>query len=231
MSEIIAVVPARSGSTGLANKNIKLLAGKPLLQYSIEFAKELGISDVICSTDSERYAEIAVSGGARVDGLRKESASLSSSMEEEVIDDINEKFESLGIAKPKLVLWLRPTFVFRSLSMTRAAINDVLLNNYSSSRVVTEVDPRLYYGKEERLLPLAQNSIASMVRRQGLQPLFHVYNSDVFLWPDKTCPIDFLGGEISFHVAEKVCGMDIDTAEDFEMVEALVSGGISPIRT
>ena len=56
----IAIIPARSGSKGLKDKNIRLLNGKPLLAYSVEAALESGVFDeVMVSTDSEKYAEIA----------------------------------------------------------------------------------------------------------------------------------------------------------------------------
>ena len=56
----IAIIPARSGSKGLKDKNIIDLCGKPLIAYSIEAALETGLFDhVIVSTDSEHYAEIA----------------------------------------------------------------------------------------------------------------------------------------------------------------------------
>ena len=56
----IAIIPARAGSKGLPDKNIKLLNGKPLLQYSVEAALGSGCFDkVMVSTDSGKYAEIA----------------------------------------------------------------------------------------------------------------------------------------------------------------------------
>ena len=56
----IAIIPARSGSKGLPDKNIKPLNGKPLLAYSIEAALASGMFDTVhVSTDSERYAGIA----------------------------------------------------------------------------------------------------------------------------------------------------------------------------
>ena len=56
----IAIIPARSGSKGLKDKNIINLCGKPLIAYSIEAATKSGLfSRVIVSTDSERYGEIA----------------------------------------------------------------------------------------------------------------------------------------------------------------------------
>ena len=61
----IAIIPARSGSKGLPDKNIRPLNGKPLLAYSIEAALASGLFDTVhVSTDSERYADIARQYGA-----------------------------------------------------------------------------------------------------------------------------------------------------------------------
>ena len=63
----MAVIPARSGSKGLKDKNIMDLCGKPLMAYSIEAAVEAGIFDkIIVSTDSEQYGKIAIRYGAEV---------------------------------------------------------------------------------------------------------------------------------------------------------------------
>ena len=77
----LAIIPARSGSKGLKDKNIKLLNGKPLIAYSIEAAKKSEIySHILVSTDSERYGEIAIQYGAEVPFLRpKELAEDTSS--------------------------------------------------------------------------------------------------------------------------------------------------------
>ena len=61
---VYALVPARSGSKGLPDKNIQDIGGHPLMAYAIAFGRELGIDRVIVSTDSERYAEIARIYGA-----------------------------------------------------------------------------------------------------------------------------------------------------------------------
>lgn len=63
----VAIIPARSGSKGLKDKNIIDLCGKPLMAYSIEAAVKSGLFErVICSTDSELYGEIASEYGAEV---------------------------------------------------------------------------------------------------------------------------------------------------------------------
>lgn len=72
----IAVIPARSGSKGLKDKNIKELKGIPLLAYSINAAKASGLFDeIMVSTDSRHYADIAVQYGASVPFLRSKRQS------------------------------------------------------------------------------------------------------------------------------------------------------------
>jgi len=67
----VAFIPARSGSKRLPDKNIKLLAGHPLLAYTVSAAVECGVFDsVICATDCELYADIARYYGAEVPFLR-----------------------------------------------------------------------------------------------------------------------------------------------------------------
>ena len=68
---LIAIIPARSGSKGLLNKNIRLLNGKPLIAYSIEAAFNSGLFDTVhVSTDSQEYATVAKSYGADEPFLR-----------------------------------------------------------------------------------------------------------------------------------------------------------------
>lgn len=84
----IAIIPARSGSKGLKDKNTIDLCGKPLIAYSIEAALETGLFDhVIVSTDSEHYAEIAQHYGAEV-MMRGEALSNDKATTFMVLEDI-----------------------------------------------------------------------------------------------------------------------------------------------
>ena len=72
----LAVIPARSGSKGLIDKNIRPLRGLPLMAYSIQAAQESGIfEEIMVSTDSEKYAEVAMAYGASVPFLRSQELS------------------------------------------------------------------------------------------------------------------------------------------------------------
>ena len=73
---VYAIIPARAGSKGVKNKNIKCLKGYPMLAYSIAAAKLCGnVSRIIVSTDSEQYADIAESYGVKVPFLRPKEIS------------------------------------------------------------------------------------------------------------------------------------------------------------
>ena len=94
----IAIIPARSGSKGLRDKNIKELNGKPLLAYSIEAAKKSNIfDDIMVSTDSEKYAQIAKKYGANIPFLRSEANSGDKADSWSVVVEVLENYQKTGI--------------------------------------------------------------------------------------------------------------------------------------
>jgi len=218
----VAIIPARSGSKGLTDKNIRSVAGITLLERSIQFAKHLEFEQIIVTTDKEEYAKIARNAGAIVPGLRDPSASNSKAMEPAIIDDLNQRLREHRIAAPEIVVWLRPTFIFRSIASTLECVRLVRDESRSSARVVTEVDPRIYASVDGKLKASFSDGGASMIQRQGMEPNYHVFNADVFPWPTTKCPKDYLGSNIGYSVAPKICGVDIDTEEDLNLAEALL---------
>ncbi|MGN8803593.1 acylneuraminate cytidylyltransferase family protein [Segatella copri] len=115
----IAIIPARSGSKGLKDKNIIDLCGKPLIAYSIEAALETGLFDhVIVSTDSEHYAEIAQHYGAEV-MMRGEALSNDKATTFMVLEDIlkNRLHESIDY-----FVLLQPTSPLRTSKHITEAI-------------------------------------------------------------------------------------------------------------
>ena len=81
---VYALIPARSGSRGVPDKNIREIAGHPLLAYSIAFAQKIKFERIIVSTDSPLYQKIAVSYGADCPYLRGADASSHTAMEEDI---------------------------------------------------------------------------------------------------------------------------------------------------
>ena len=109
----IAIIPARSGSKGLKDKNIKLLNGKPLIAYTIDVAIASGVFDVIfVSTDSIKYAEIAKACGASVPFLRSDELSSDTARTWDVVKDVLEHYKKQGDEFDTVAL-LQPTSPLR----------------------------------------------------------------------------------------------------------------------
>ncbi|WP_445454318.1 acylneuraminate cytidylyltransferase family protein [Flavobacterium sp. 25HG05S-40] len=218
--KIYAIIPARSGSVGVKNKNIRPIDGKPLMSYSIAFAKALGVDRVFCSTDSEEYAEIAKQYGAEVPFLRSDFAASSTAMEQDILVDLYQKFEEHHIPQPDILVWLRPTFVFRSIADVQKCI-DQLKNDASltASRTVCESEGRLYKVESDILVPSFDDHGKSMMRRQDFGDRYKVFSTDVFRANQKNTSDDFLGRKVGAVVTNKLCGLDIDDEFDFQIVE------------
>ena len=110
--KILCLIPARSGSKGVPNKNIKLLGNKPLLAWSIEQAlasKRVANMRIIVSTDSEEYKQIAIKWGAEVPFLRPIKISQDLSTDYEFISHALVWFKNKENYIPDIILQLRPT--------------------------------------------------------------------------------------------------------------------------
>ena len=110
----LAIIPARSGSKGLKDKNIKELNGLPLLAYSIQAALKSGkFSHVMVSTDSPLYAKIAIEHGAEVPFLRDEVSASDSASSWDVVREVLGKYRELGVEFETVTL-LQPTSPLRT---------------------------------------------------------------------------------------------------------------------
>lgn len=121
--QVYAIIPARSGSKGVKDKNIRLLNGYPMIAYTIAAAKLTEIIDrVIVSTDSEKYADIARQFGAEVPFLRPAEISGDKSTDVEFMQHaINWFYENEG-SVPEYWVHLRPTNPLRNCEILRDAI-------------------------------------------------------------------------------------------------------------
>ena len=135
----IAVIPARSGSKGLVDKNIKLMNGKPLLAYSIEAARESEMFDVVhVSTDSEKYAAIAREYGADVPFLRSPQTATDTASSWEVVLEVLDQYAKQGQQFDTVTL-LQPTSPLRTPADICAAYG--LMQEKAASAVVAVCQP------------------------------------------------------------------------------------------
>lgn len=131
---ILALIPARGGSKGLPRKNIRLLAGKPLIAWTIEAAlKSECFDSVIVNTDDPEIASIASQYGAEVPFLRPPELATDEAKSIEMILHTMNWFESRGRCFDLLAL-LQPTSPLRSSSDIQAAL-DLLAEKRAGSVV------------------------------------------------------------------------------------------------
>ena len=146
MSKIVALIPARSGSKGIRDKNIRHLAGYPLLAYSINAAKRSKLVDrIIISTDSEHYAEIAKSYGAEVPFLRPKEISGDLSTDYTWVRHALDWFVKNEGVSPEYLVHLRPTTPLRDPHHIDLAMESILNNHQATAlRSVHEMSETAY---------------------------------------------------------------------------------------
>ena len=123
MSSFSAIIPARSGSKSIKDKNLALLGGHPLIAYSIAWAELTeSIDKVIVSTDSLEYAKIAEKYGAEVPFLRPKALSQDSSTDYDFMSHTVDWFDDNSKDSPDFWVHLRPTTPLRDPQVVKAAM-------------------------------------------------------------------------------------------------------------
>lgn len=156
---IIALIPARSGSKGIHNKNIKLYKGLPLMAHSINIAKQCKfINEVYVSTDSQEYQNIAIQYGAKVCELRPIEISNDLSPDIDTFKHFLEWRYNNNLLIPDIIIHLRPTYPNRTLELLNNCIIDFLskYEKYHSLRTVVKIKNspyKMYYIHRNKLIP------------------------------------------------------------------------------
>lgn len=149
MATVAAIIGARSGSVGVKNKNIRDVAGHPLLAYSVRAALLAGIKQVIVSTDSHVYANMAVEAGATLIFQRPAEISGPASTDYQFISHAVDVILATKDKLPDLFVHLRPTTPFRNPSIIEEAISTLEEDDAASSlRSVHEMPESAYKALE-----------------------------------------------------------------------------------
>ena len=122
MSNVVALIPARSGSKGVPHKNIMGLGGHPLIEWSIKACLKSKLIDrVIISTDSLEYAELAIKLGAEAPFLRPAEIAGDRSTDYDFVLHALDWFAANG-GEPEFLVHIRPTTPYRSPTVIDEAI-------------------------------------------------------------------------------------------------------------
>ena len=157
---ILAIIPARSGSKSVPHKNIRPINGKPMIAYSIEHAlRSKLINRVIVSTDSEEYAKIAREYGAETPFIRPVEFAEDTSLDIDVFYHCLNYLKKAEGYEADIVVQLRPTYPIRNPEDIDRMIMMLQENEYADSvrsmALATEIPYKMWKkGKNGTILPI-----------------------------------------------------------------------------
>ena len=222
----IAIIPARSGSKGVKDKNIRELCGKPLIAYSIEAALRSGeFDEVMVSTDSDRYAEIAKKYGASVPFLRSAQTSSDTASSWDMLDEVLHNYEKIGRVFDSFCL-LQPTSPLRTAEDIKAAYR--LYREKASFAVVSVCEAEhspLWCGHLPSSGEFDNFVDADMILQRQAGQKFYRLNGAIYIINTERYKKDrFLYQKGSYaYIMSQDQSADIDTELDFLFAELLIS--------
>ena len=224
---IIAIIPARSGSKGLKDKNIKELNGKPMMAYTIEAANSCGIFDCVhVSTDSEKYADIARKYGADVPFLRSQEMSSDTADSWDAVLEVLNRYK--GLEKEfDMVTLLQPTSPIITGEDIKNAFNIFIAKDANAVISVCESDHPIEWYRpllNDNDMSAFATSEEKSGRRQDADTYYRMNGSIYMLNTTylKENPRNIIRNKVYAYIMDKYSSIDIDTQFDFDIAEAVI---------
>jgi len=223
---VLALITARGGSKGIPGKNIKYLADKPLINWTIDAAKKSAYIDrLILSSDDDNIMQQALSAGCEVPFKRPAELSMDSSNSMDVIvhalEQLTEEYDYL--------LLLQPTSPFRTVAQIDAIIEQGIGSETDITVSVTESKkhPAFMYTLDgNKLLPVINTQ--QQKRRQDM-PKVYEHNGALYLAsiPHLLRAKKFNGEGVAAFLMDTLSSVDLDEPCDWEFAEYLIMKGIN----
>lgn len=230
----VALIPARSGSTRLPDKNIRLLGAHPLIAYTIAAARQSGVfAEVVVSTDSERYAEVARHYGAEAPFLRPQALAGERSPDIEWVEHALEALRVAGRAYECFSI-LRPTSPFRQPETIRRAwaqfVDDPDLDSLRAVERCRQHPGKMWVVSGERMQPLLPQPPGETPwhsRQYQALPEIYVQNASLEIaWTRLVTEHRTIAGQvIAPFVTDGFEGFDINEPKDWWYADELLRRG------
>jgi CMP-N-acetylneuraminic acid synthetase len=232
---VLGIIPARGGSKGIPRKNIRILAGKPLLQYTAEAAlacKQL--QRVVLTTEDEEIAEVGRRCGLDVPFLRPPELACDDTPTLPVLQHAVAVLEKAGDHYDAICL-LQPTTPLRRTEDIRGCIT--LLEETGADSVVTvlpvppEHNPHwVYFTTADGFLKLSTGEVTPIPRRQSLPSAFHREGSVYLVRRSVLMTSNSLfGSKVAGFVVDRSKTVNIDTPEDWTKAESALAANCTLI--
>jgi CMP-N,N'-diacetyllegionaminic acid synthase len=231
MPSAVALIPARAGSERVREKNVRSLAGHPLLAYAIATARRARVFDrVVCSTDSTKIADVATRYGADVPFLRPASFATSTSPDIEwiahALDQLDEHYDLFAI--------VRATNPFRGPDVLQRGLEQLLATPEADSiravELVKQHPGKMWVLEGKTMRPLLDQSHLDTAWHAGQYqalPRIYVQNSALEIaWTRVVSQTGTREGRVvAPYLTNGYEGFNIDDEEDWERARRLLDAG------
>jgi CMP-N-acetylneuraminic acid synthetase len=234
MVEVLGLVPARSGSQGIPNKNLRLLAGRPLLEYVVVAAANSGaISRLVLTTDSEAIADLGRSLGLEVPFLRPPELAYDDTPMLPVMQHAVRHLEAGGWS-PRIVVLLQPTAPLRTGVHIRAAVERLEQGGCDSVASVVplpkHVSPDYVMRVEDGWLVNFLEGGGRVTRRQDARQAYVRDGTVYAMRRDVLMEAGSLYGErCTPLIVDRADSINLDLPADWEAAEAALQARLSTL--
>lgn len=220
----LVVIPARGGSKGVPGKNIKLLRNKPLIEYTIQAARDVFNDEVICvSTDDLAIKDFVQSLGLSIPFLRPKELATDNSGTYEVLLNALTHYEGIGYW-PDTIILLQPTSPFRNGKHIREALESY---NSELDMVVsvheTRSNPYYVLFEEDESGFLKKSKTGNFIRRQDCPQVWE-YNGAIYIINVsslKKSKLDKFERVVKYRM-DDFSSHDIDSLYDWKLAEIMI---------
>ena len=218
--QYIVIIPARGGSKGVPKKNIKEFLGKPLIEHSIEYAKESKcVEKIILTTDDQEIKKVGEKNNITVVD-RPEKISGDKATTESAIEHVISLFD---FSIDSIIILLQPTSPLRPKKSLDKIINTFNKNKYDSILTLSPIHPLTW--KINNKNAECMYDFLNRPRRQDFNEKDLIYdeNGSVYIFKNKIFKEknNRLGGKIGYYIFNEEYGKQIDTPLDFELLETI----------
>ncbi len=220
---IVAFIPARGGSKGIPGKNIREVAGKPLIVHSIEYAAESSqIAQIFVSTDDDHIATISRGAGAQIIERPAELAGDTATTESAVAHGL-EWMQANGY-EPDVIVLLQATSPFRPKGSLDAILTRFEQGTFDS--LLTISPTHRFFWRVEGETVRAEYDYLNRPRRQDMKPedIRYVENGSLYVFTSAHFKRvgNRLGGKIGYYIFPEAYAPEIDNEYDLQYIEQLM---------
>ena len=218
-NNVVCVIPARAGSKGVPDKNFREFAnGKSLVEFAIEFCKDLNVGRIVVTTDKKNFNICDVNSNVEIHDRSMQAASDGATD----FDVLTNLIDDEVLGSNDLVIWIRPTSPMRDKDELREALGKFQKGSFASLRSVKLAQTHPFWMKKiinDQLQPFSsEGNDTSHPQRQMLEDVYELSSEFDFVRCDEALKAGcFIPPPTLGFKTTRYRKMDIDTVQDFDL--------------